>query len=1791
MRIRLYSTILTTVLLFCSMFVYTQITAPGSSFSFPTDYSPSFIGSGGENDLVYVFCGNQDEHNIGHLSVEAPGCAVSWHVFDGFSFVPLGQSGPNAVGLSSGLYMATIDCGGTISCYRAWVWVNQTLININPIDPGCETFTLSAQVDVMDNVYTINDPPGINFPINEDTYIKVCFWANHTYVSDLGFYLKAPGNHTTEPGNPGVVELLPAPSAWNTTIPWSATGCAPEDEAFPCNGGNNLEEFCFSTNLFPEGPELIPGDPSFVPCICDMPTPLEGIFASAGPWDNIYGFMAGDDGWAVQVYDCEFVDVGALTYVQLTFVGESECGLTSIVYESGEMYSPINDNSCDAATASIYVVPPIEPPGSYQVTSQITGYQWTCTGSTFTGNELSHQVVQGTSDFPLVTSDFILTVTETMNVPGNPSCQTSSSETFETLPVDATITPLDPVCANDAPFVLTAVDGGGTWSTNAQAGSIQFNTFYPAIAGGGTWDITYSLGGPCPDNDQITITVYESIEVVNFADTTCNSTNDLFTIEFDVITSGGNAASFYVDYGSGNQFYSGNFSQQFPSPSDYSLTVTDQNGCNEIIIEGYKDCGCTTYAGTMTSTVPVHLCDGECTDMLSHNGNQVLDGDDTFQYIIHSGGYPATILATNNTSPTFCFNQISEGVFGQTYYVSAIAGDNLEGNVDQADPCYSQSQGTPIIWHENPVAHITGNNYSTCGVTTELTANEPEPGMIGTWSATEEFTPLGGASFNNHNINVVVPDFGAVTFTWTVENNLCESSDDITVTFVQAPVAYAGTDRYICGNQIELEAILSIDGSTGEWSGSANFNPQTSPTATATVNTYGAHTFVWREYVADCYTQDYVNITFIQEPNPTTIADFDTVCGVVYNLQVFNSDPSNTGQWSATVDGLPYAANYDNPNSPNTIVIIPNYTGLFQDVTFTWSETNQAGGIPCTGEASINVTFAKQPVASVGASDQDEVCGNCFTFNADTTGSGWATGRWVAKDIIAWFPNEDSHLPDATICIDSLGSFGDSAHVEAQFLWVMRNTGCTSIDTMTVIFYKKPVANAGLDDEICGRDYCVGAVFSLPETPNYTPFGTWAVASRPTPEAQADIEPQTGDSVCVSVTHHGIWEFRFRENNSVLSSCFSADTVRIEFVEVPVVDAGEDKDVCGTTTQLEATTSAFTGTWLPNGASFVDYSDPHTNTSVSVYGPLNYIWLESNTAETSSLSCSSQDTVVITYWRVPQAVILTDEADSTTCGLTFENLRAQQPGSGITGFWWNETDPDADYGDPNSHNTHVTVSDYGYHDFYWVATNGPTFQPDFCLDTAGPLRIHFIEIPTANAGGDTLFCGYTGQLGALPSLGTGVWSTPSSALVYFEDENDPNTEITSQVLNTGNATYPHFNLIWTEDNTNGCTDKDTIKVIFARVPHSGFDIVPPKCMGEPATLSAQEDSLQQYQWNFYTGVIDSTVNNEEYNANYQHFVYWANDDTAHRVTLIVTNFWECQSAITIDTVYEPPIPDFGTILVGDTCSLGRGAIIIEDTVGTNAFYWLNEDFGPNPGTPVTAVYNLPEGEYDIRARYRTPNQAWYNYYITVFGNAMCTDTITYNIEAIGHLIAEFEIPLDVFLDELVAPEAEVTFVNNSDYGGVRRRCIWHFGDGTTLTSCDDIVYHTYTEADCYYPFLIVMNRDLQECRDTAYLEACIQIDNASSIEVPNIFTPNGDGINDFFQVKAQTLREFNGYIVNRWGNVVFEWTNWQDEEAGWDGKMPGGTKASAGVYFYIIKATGMDDEPYDLYGVLHLIRD
>ena len=96
----------------------------------------------------------------------------------------------------------------------------------------------------------------------------------------------------------------------------------------------------------------------------------------------------------------------------------------------------------------------------------------------------------------------------------------------------------------------------------------------------------------------------------------------------------------------------------------------------------------------------------------------------------------------------------------------------------------------------------------------------------------------------------------------------------------------------------------------------------------------------------------------------------------------------------------------------------------------------------------------------------------------------------------------------------------------------------------------------------------------------------------------------------------------------------------------------------------------------------------------------------------------------------------------------------------------------------------------------------------------------------------------------------------------------------------------------------------------------------------------------------------------------------------------------------------------------------------------------------------------------------------------------------------------------------------------------------------------------------------------------------------SVLEMPNAFSPNGDGINDHYQAKStsKSIIEFHAYIFNRYGQKLFEWTDWTDQNGGWDGTH-NGHPVKDGVYFVYVKARGADGREYDIRRDVNLLRN
>lgn len=92
----------------------------------------------------------------------------------------------------------------------------------------------------------------------------------------------------------------------------------------------------------------------------------------------------------------------------------------------------------------------------------------------------------------------------------------------------------------------------------------------------------------------------------------------------------------------------------------------------------------------------------------------------------------------------------------------------------------------------------------------------------------------------------------------------------------------------------------------------------------------------------------------------------------------------------------------------------------------------------------------------------------------------------------------------------------------------------------------------------------------------------------------------------------------------------------------------------------------------------------------------------------------------------------------------------------------------------------------------------------------------------------------------------------------------------------------------------------------------------------------------------------------------------------------------------------------------------------------------------------------------------------------------------------------------------------------------------------------------------------------------------------SKLELPNAFTPNGDGINDIYRVKDgyQSIVSFKATVFNRWGKKLYSWSAL---DGGWDGRS-GGSEVPDGAYYLVVEARGADGRNYNAKKVINLLR-
>ncbi|WP_186279978.1 gliding motility-associated C-terminal domain-containing protein [Fluviicola chungangensis] len=842
------------LILISSVYSYGQLVPNGNSGSSTTSYT-----NGAPNDPIYIWCGDALGDQQGSLTA-TPTSGTGPFTFNWF-YHDQSTSSWQSLSVDAGVGTSTIsnlasdgyrveirDASNTLTdCFVAWVWNLNTEVTASSSLSNCNNASLSSTVNTTGSFSYYNPPPPQSL-INVNTEIQVCFTANHTFVSDLAFYLVGP----PACGSPTIL-LLPNPGAIG--------------QGSTCNSGDNVNNLCFTTT---GGGNINVCNPS--------PSSLSGTYSTYGPsntpinWSSLIGCNAAAGGWAVQIYDCIGQDVGALTNANITFSNlTSICGSpTSIGYSSGAINSAINDNSCSAATASIFQVP-VSPTLSTPITiTATTTLLWAGPGSIAnptTGNTTS-------SGLPAGTSTFTLTATTTY---GTTTCSPPPASTSVTVVypvVDAG--PDQTVCMGQS----VTLSGSGAQTYTWDNGVTNGVPFTPGATA--TYTVVGTAANGCTDTDDVLVTVNTTIPVNAGAD-------QAVCIGQSVTLSGSGAQTYTWDNGVTN-----GVSFAPASTMTYTVTGTDANGC-------------TGTDQILVTVNPLPVVDAGINQTVCSGQSVTLSGSGAQTYTWDNGvtnGVPFIVNATQTytvtgTNANGCTNT-------DQVTITINPSPTVSGGVDQA-VCL----GTSVTLTASGAQTYSWNNGITNGVsftpgttTTYTVTGTNSNGCTGTDQVVVTVNPIPVVSAGaNQTIcegsPVILSGSGATSYTWSngVQNNLsfvpslgtntyvvtgttaagCQNTDTVVVTVILVPNAVLESNSPLTGYPgLEVEFTNSSTNANSynfAFGNGISYNTtNSSAEPDATYQTPGTYTVVLTASNGICEDTSHLEVIVIPFPPMNIVA-------------------------------------------------------------------------------------------------------------------------------------------------------------------------------------------------------------------------------------------------------------------------------------------------------------------------------------------------------------------------------------------------------------------------------------------------------------------------------------------------------------------------------------------------------------------------------------------------------------------------------------------------------------------------------------------------------------------------------------------------------------------------------------------------------------------------------------------------------------------------------------------------------------------------------------------------------
>ena len=304
------------------------------------------------------------------------------------------------------------------------------------------------------------------------------------------------------------------------------------------------------------------------------------------------------------------------------------------------------------------------------------------------------------------------------------------------------------------------------------------------------------------------------------------------------------------------------------------------------------------------------------------------------------------------------------------------------------------------------------------------------------------------------------------------------------------------------------------------------------------------------------------------------------------------------------------------------------------------------------------------------------------------------------------------------------------------------------------------------------------------------------------------------------------------------------------------------------------------------------------------------------------------------------------------------------------------------------------------------------------------------------------------------------------------------------------------------------------------------------CRGQNVQLSAST-GFTNYNWYPLAGLNDSSIANPIasplQSTNYIAYVKDVAGCMHTEHTQII--------------VHGVPVPDT-IVSTNAVCGSQLGTLSITPNYHS---YGYTYNIG-NGATTDTIITNILPGTYTL----------------TTTDDAGCTYQNYFTINEVNPVNTNFS--TQTATSNLIAP-LYVNFINSTTGA---TNYTWYFPTSTINTYN---VNYTFTDAGTYTITLIAYN-NIPSCADTTNKIITVLPQDTAGIFIPNVFSPNGDGMNDVFEIKIKNASVEVFEIYNRWGVIIIKNEELKINSNGilsWSGRTTSGMECSDGTYFYVIK--------------------